>query len=91
VLANEDPESRPIDLLSVGAVRTRPWAEPVALAARDRNWITAGWLFLAGGPETIRQGNARDRWLNARRSELLAAPYSHVVLTLPHELAPLAM
>src|ERR1035438_4950140 len=35
--------------------------------------------------------NARDRWLNARRSELLAAPYSHVVFTLPHELAPLAL
>ena len=33
----------------------------------------------------------RDRWLNARRSELLAAPYSHVVFTLPHELAPLAL
>ncbi len=37
------------------------------------------------------QSNARDRWLNARRSELLAAPYSHVVFTLPHELAPLAL
>jgi hypothetical protein len=37
------------------------------------------------------QSNARDRWLNARRSELLATPYSHVVFTLPHELAPLAL
>jgi predicted RNA-binding Zn-ribbon protein involved in translation (DUF1610 family) len=37
------------------------------------------------------QNNVRDRWLNARRSELLAAPYSHVVFTLPHELAPLAL
>jgi hypothetical protein len=37
------------------------------------------------------QSNARDRWLNARRSELLAAPYTHVVFTLPHELAPLAL
>ena len=36
------------------------------------------------------QSNARDRWLNARRSELLATPYTHVVFTLPHELAPLA-
>src|ERR1700737_3669183 len=37
------------------------------------------------------QSNARDRWLNARRSELLATPYTHVVFTLPHELAPLAL
>ena len=37
------------------------------------------------------QSNARDRWLHARRSELLATPYTHVVFTLPHELAPLAL
>ena len=35
--------------------------------------------------------NARDRWLAARRSELLATPYAHVVFTLPHQLAPLAL
>src|ERR1700674_3619188 len=34
---------------------------------------------------------ARDRWLDALRGELLAAPYTHVVSTLPHELAPLAL
>jgi hypothetical protein len=37
------------------------------------------------------QSKARDRWLNARRCELLAVPYAHVVFTLPHELAPLAL
>jgi len=37
------------------------------------------------------QSNARDRWLNARRCELLAVSYAHVVFTLPHELAPLAL
>src|ERR1019366_2326265 len=37
------------------------------------------------------QANARDRWLEARRSELLAAPYAHVVFTLPRQLAPLAL
>ncbi len=37
------------------------------------------------------QSNARDRWLDARRSELLTTRYSHVVFTLPHELAPLAL
>jgi hypothetical protein len=37
------------------------------------------------------QSKARDRWLDARRSELLATPYAHVVFTLPHELAPLAL
>jgi putative transposase/transposase-like zinc-binding protein len=37
------------------------------------------------------QSNARNRWLDARHEELLAAPYTHVVFTLPHELAPLAL
>src|SRR5229473_2827572 len=37
------------------------------------------------------QSHARDRWLDARRSELLPTRYSHVVFTLPHELAPLAL
>src|SRR3954453_13001790 len=37
------------------------------------------------------QGNARDRWIEARSRYLLAVPYAHVVFTLPHELAPLAM
>ena len=37
------------------------------------------------------QTNARDRWLAARQRELLAVPYVHVVFTLPHELAPLAL
>ncbi len=37
------------------------------------------------------QANARDRWLEARRQELLPARYVHVVLTLPRRLAPLAL
>src|SRR5277367_5137268 len=37
------------------------------------------------------QSQARNRWLAARRSELLATPYAHVVFTLPHQLAPLAL
>jgi hypothetical protein len=37
------------------------------------------------------QSQARDRWLTARRAELLPAPYAHVVFTLPHQLAPLAL
>src|SRR6201994_727281 len=37
------------------------------------------------------QANARDRWLEARRRELLPTRYVHVVFTLPHELAPLAL
>ena len=37
------------------------------------------------------QANARDRWLAARTQELLPTPYVHVVFTLPHELAPLAL
>lgn len=37
------------------------------------------------------QGNARHRWLEARRAELLSTRYVHVVFTLPHELAPLAL
>jgi hypothetical protein len=37
------------------------------------------------------QGNARLRWLEAREGELLPTRYVHVVFTLPHELAPLAL
>jgi hypothetical protein len=37
------------------------------------------------------QANARDRWLQARQHELLPTRYVHVVFTLPHELAPLAL
>ena len=37
------------------------------------------------------QSRARDRWVAARRSELLPVPYAHVVFTLPHQLAPLAL
>lgn len=37
------------------------------------------------------QANARDRWLAARRRELLPTRYVHVVFTLPSELAPLAL
>src|SRR5713226_2601473 len=37
------------------------------------------------------QANARNRWLEARRKELLPTRYVHVVFTLPHELTPLAL
>jgi hypothetical protein len=37
------------------------------------------------------QTNARERWLEARRAELLPTHYSHVVFTIPHLLAPLAL
>src|SRR3984885_3202916 len=37
------------------------------------------------------QALARDRWLRARRRELLPTPYVHVVFTLPRRLAPLAL
>lgn len=34
---------------------------------------------------------ARDRWLADRASEILPVPYAHVIFTLPHQLAPLAL
>jgi ribosome modulation factor len=37
------------------------------------------------------QTNARNQWLAARQQELLSVPYWHVVFTLPHELAALAL
>jgi hypothetical protein len=37
------------------------------------------------------QGAARAAWLEARQQELLDVEYFHVVFTLPHELAPLAL
>jgi hypothetical protein len=36
------------------------------------------------------QTRARERWLAARRAELLPVPYFHLVFTLPHELNALA-
>src|SRR5467141_2508943 len=37
------------------------------------------------------QAGARDRWLAARRQELLPTRYVHVVFTLPRHLAPLVL
>jgi len=37
------------------------------------------------------QGAARAAWLEAREGEVLDVEYFHVVFTLPHELAPLAL
>jgi putative transposase/transposase-like zinc-binding protein len=37
------------------------------------------------------QTAARDRWIAARRAELLPTRYLHVVFTLPHRLAPLVL
>src|ERR1700736_164572 len=37
------------------------------------------------------QTSARERWIEARRSELLPSPYVHIVFTLPPQLAPLAL
>jgi hypothetical protein len=37
------------------------------------------------------QTGARDRWIAARRRELLPTPYVHVVFTLPPQLAALAL
>src|SRR4051812_16290147 len=37
------------------------------------------------------QSQARDRWLQARRAELLAVPYSHVVFTILRQLGALAL
>jgi hypothetical protein len=37
------------------------------------------------------QANARDRWLEARKKELLPTRYVHVVFTLPQRLSPLAL
>ena len=37
------------------------------------------------------QANARDLWIEARSRELLPTRYVHIVFTVPHELAPLAL
>jgi hypothetical protein len=37
------------------------------------------------------QTGARERWITARRRELLPTPYVHVVFTLPRRLAPLVL
>lgn len=37
------------------------------------------------------QTHVRDRWLESRRRDLLPTGYAHVVFTIPHVLAPLAL
>ena len=37
------------------------------------------------------QGSATAEWLDQQRTSLLPVPYTHVVFTLPHTLAPLAL
>jgi hypothetical protein len=37
------------------------------------------------------QAGARDQWVAARQADLLPIPYFHVVFTLPHQFAPLAL
>ena len=37
------------------------------------------------------QAMARAAWLEKREGELLPVPYFHIVFTLPHELAPVAL
>ena len=37
------------------------------------------------------QALSKERWIMARKEELLPVPYFHVVFTLPHELAGIAM
>jgi hypothetical protein len=37
------------------------------------------------------QTSARERWITARQRELLPTRYVHVIFTLPHRLAPLAL
>ena len=37
------------------------------------------------------QANARRKWIEGRRKELLPVPYAHVVFTVPRLLAPLAL
>jgi hypothetical protein len=37
------------------------------------------------------QANARLRWIEGRKQELLPIPYAHVVFTVPHSLAQLAL
>jgi hypothetical protein len=37
------------------------------------------------------QANARLRWLNGRKKELLRVPYAHIVFTVPRLLAQLAL
>jgi hypothetical protein len=37
------------------------------------------------------QGNKREKWIQARNSELLPVPYFHLVFTLPQELNPLCL
>src|SRR6266567_1616204 len=55
-----------------------------AFIERNRAWIR--WTHLK-----VLRAIARERWIAARRRELLPVPYVHVVFTLPPQLASLAL
>ena len=70
-------------------------AAPPPSAARSRSAITVGRASYVYHSCRNRhcpkcQTLAKERWLAARRAELLPVPYFHLVFTLPHELNALA-
>jgi hypothetical protein len=52
---------------------------------------SAGTSMSAPAVDIVQWASARDRWLQARRQELLPTRYVRLVFTLPRELAPLAL
>src|SRR6266496_5269424 len=69
-----------------------------AFIERNRAWIRWTHLKVLRAIARCRnrhcpkcQTGARERWIAARRRELLPVPYVHVVFTLPPQLASLAL
>ena len=81
---------------SVRHSETSAHAVPPHLAVRCSSAIIAPIKRSHTDPAAIAIGpkchsRTRDEWLRDRATEILPVPYCHVVFTLPHELAPLAL
>src|SRR6201987_2908476 len=78
-------------LLAIARSRTAALGGPIDECARCGHRATISYNSCRNRHCPKCQTGARERWIEARRSELLPSPYVHVVFTLPPQLAALAL
>jgi len=78
-------------LLAIARCRTAALGGPIDECVRCGHRVTNSYNNCRNRHCPKCQTAAREPWLEARRRELLASRYLHVVFTLPSQLAPLAL
>ena len=78
-------------LLAIARCRTATLGGPIDECTRCGHRATISYNSCRNRHCPKCQTGARERWIEARRSELLPSPYVHVVFTLPSQLAALAL